>query len=848
MENSKKMSRRTFLGRSLTGLAALSMVPYVDLWAQERTTVAQWAPEASLYRFHLIGHGHIDPVWLWSWREGLSVVMSTFRAALDRMEENPEFKFTASSALFYRWVAENDPETFRKIRKRIDEGRWDVVGGWWIEPDVNLPGGEALVRQGLYGQRELEKLVGRRARTAFLPDSFGHNNCLPQILRQQGMTRYVLMRPMDHEKKLPADLFWWEGPDGSRLLAYRIQIGYSNSRDIRERLERIIREFGKQPTHTLMAFYGAGDHGGGPTKKNFKQVAEIRQQTGAPTLIYSTPDSYFEAVEQEDLKLSVVKENLHNHAVGCYSVESAIKKGNRQSETALSAAETITAIGSTAWGANYPKDEFTKAWQKVLFLQFHDSLAGSSQAEHSDVARHGYGYALETADQGSSLALQKLEWQIASEDPDSEYLIVFNPHAWEATCDLEYDLNIKGEARPLDDEGNPLPYQWGIGSSQCESVKKLLMRTTLPPMGYLQIRVIKQEKAPEIQTDLNVSERQLENRFLRISFSYDGEIGILDKETGREVFLDGETGCKALVLHDQGDTWGHGIRVYDEQIGAFGNAHFKVLENGPLRGVIRVTTTYETSTLTIDWMLYAEARDVEARVQVDWHEKQKILKFSFPVDLEADSSATVEAPFGYSKALQDGCEEPGHRWIDLSGTSNGQAYGLSVINDAKYGYSFHGNDMRITVLRSPVYAHHAPNKLDPDKEYIWMDQGIQTFRMKIAPHTGDWRQADIPRRADLFCLPPTATYQGIHGGHLPKHGSFLKMESPSVRITAIKQAESDTDLIVRCAESFGRESSATLHFLSLHTNWQGKFDPFEIKTLRIDPKNGHIRTVDLLEE
>lgn len=845
---SSKISRRTFLERSLLGMAAMSLVPWADLWAEERKTIAQWAPEAHLYTFHLIGHGHIDPVWLWSWREGLSVVMSTFCAALDRMNENPEFRFTASSALFYRWVAENDPDLFRQIRQRINEGRWEVVGGWWIEPDVNLPCGEALVRQGLYGQRELERLVGRRARTAFLPDSFGHSQCLPQILRRQGMNRYVFMRPMDHEKKLPSDLFWWEGPDGSRLLSYRIQIGYSNSRDIQERLERIIREFGKQPTHTLMAFYGAGDHGGGPVKKNFQQIAEIRQQTGAPTLIYSTPDRYFDAIEQEtDLPLPVVKGNLHNHAVGCYSVESAIKKGNRQAETALTLAEAITAIGSAAWGARYPKDAFTQAWHKVLFLQFHDSLAGSSQAEHSDVARQGYGYALEVADQSRSLALQKLEWQIASEDPESEYLVVFNPQPREARCDVEYDLNIKEEARPLDDQGNPIPYQWSIGSSQSESVKKLLFRTTLPPMGYRQIRVIREPASDPVTTDLQVSERRLENRYLSVTFSDNGEIAILDKETGRQVFYGGQTGCRALVLHDPGDTWGHGIQRYDELIGTFGKARFKVLEEGPLRGMIRVITTYEASTLTIDWMLYAETRALDARVRLDWHEKQKILKFAFPVDLESPT-ATLEAPFAYVEVERDGGEEPGHRWADLSGTSGTKTYGLSVINDAKYAYSIHDSDLRITIVRSPVYAHNAPNKLDPNKEYAWMDQGEQTFRMRIVPHTGDWRQADLPRQADLLLGPPIVIYQGIHAGNRPKEESFLQIIGQGIRMAALKQAETNEEWIIRCVESFGQNTTAEIQFPSLQTKWQGEFSPFEIKTLRINPHNGRIRTVDLLEE
>jgi len=242
---------------------------------------APWPADAASYRFHMIGQAHIDPVWLWPWREGLAVVHSTFRSALDRMKENPDFAFTASSAQFYEWVAENDPDMLREIRQRMEEGRWGVVGGWWVEPDVNIPSGESLVRQGLYGQLTLRRLVGRAAKVAYNPDSFGHPGTLAQILKLQGMNEYVFMRPMPREKTLPANLFWWEAPDGTRVLAYRIPISYNDEGGVRGRLEQILRDL-KPPEKTLMAFYGAGDHGGGATKVNLSSIGEIQKQAGAP--------------------------------------------------------------------------------------------------------------------------------------------------------------------------------------------------------------------------------------------------------------------------------------------------------------------------------------------------------------------------------------------------------------------------------------------------------------------------------------------------------------------------------------------------------------------------------------
>ena len=228
-KNSSFLSRRDFLIRSAVGMAGIVFVPREKLFAAGGNENSSWPSDASGYRFHMIGHAHIDPVWLWPWHEGMAVVHSTFRSALDRMNETSDFAFVASSAQFYEWVAENDPAMIKEIGKRIDEGRWNIVGGWWVEPDVNIPCGESMARQGLYGQRTFQRLFGRKARVAFNPDSFGHAGTLPQILNLQGMKYYVFMRPAPHEKTLPAELFWWESTDGSRVLTYRIPISYNET-------------------------------------------------------------------------------------------------------------------------------------------------------------------------------------------------------------------------------------------------------------------------------------------------------------------------------------------------------------------------------------------------------------------------------------------------------------------------------------------------------------------------------------------------------------------------------------------------------------------------------------------
>ncbi|MDR1937113.1 MAG: glycosyl hydrolase-related protein [Tannerellaceae bacterium] len=847
----KAISRRNFIRRAAVGTAALALTPARSLLANPALA---WPKDAGKNSFYMIGHGHIDPVWLWPWTEGVSVVHSTFRSALDRMKETPGVVFTASSAQFYQWVADNDPGMLAEIRQRIDEGRWNVVGGWWVEPDMNIPSGEAMARQGLYGQLTLQKLVGRRAVVAFNPDSFGHPGSLPQIIRLQGMDSYVFMRPGPHEKTIPSDLFWWEAPDGSRVLTYRIQDSYNEDRSVRNRIEKILGEAKKQPMTSFMAYYGIGDHGGGPTKINIRSIEELKTEKGAPAVFYSSVDRYFSDMRAKQLNLPTLKDDLQHHAVGCYTAESEIKKNNRLSEAALVTAEKLSTLGSLVWDAEYPKDRFTDAWKQVLFLQFHDSLAGSSLAAHSQDAREGYNYAINIAHRTSALTLQKLEWQIASEDPDSHYLVVFNPHAWEIRADVEYDLDYKPTPQVTDDTGKTLPAQWIQGQS-VTGRRRILFNVAIPPLGYRQIRIRKGEK--ETPAEVKAVDNTLENEYYRIRFSPNGEIGVFDKEAAREVFAGGTSGCKAVVIDDKSDTWSHSVRSFLKdapeyttrgEIGAFGNAAVKVLETGPYRATIRVVSTYGDSRLTIDWSLSARSRKIDAKVTLDWQEHLKMLKFSFPVDV-ASPVPTYEIPYGHIVRQPNGDEDPGQRWIDLTGQRNGNSYGLTLFNDAKYGYDVNGNDLRLSVVRSAPFAHHNPAKLDPEQEYIWMDQGIQTLKLQLVPHGNDWKEINAPRVAEEFIAPPLVAYQGIHGGTMSKSGSYLSIDAPNVIVSAIKKSETGNDVIIRLVETFGKATAATLQFPTVEgLNWQGSFKPCEIKTLRLSTTGGYIKEVNLLEE
>ncbi len=812
-----------------------------------------WPPQASPYRFHMIGNAHIDAPWLWPWPEAISVVLSTFRSALDRMNEDSDFTFTASSAQFYEWVAQADPKMMDEIRQRVKEGRWDAVGGWWVEPDVNIPNGESLVRQGLYGQEVFQRLFGRRAEIAYNPDAFGHPATLPQIFQLQGMHAFVFMRPLINEKTLPGPLFWWQSPDGSRVMAYRIPLSYNSGPDgVSSILHGILADY-PGPEHDLMAFYGAGDHGGGPTKENINSIHDIQKQTGAPKVLFSTPSRYFNEVGNLP-NLPTVADELQHVAVGCYTAEAEVKKNNRATEAALATGEKMAVLGSVLAGFKYPAADFAASWKKVLLMQFHDSLAGSAAPEQYDVARHAYGSALEAADQAINLAAEKIAWQIPTTDPNSEYLVVFNPHAWDAKLNVEYDLGFSAENSGqfpnslLEDErGHPIPHQWTQASTVTDARVKLVFTAPVPAFGYRQFRLRRVQPAPQPASGVHASEKELENDHLRVTFADDGTLAIYDKDAKAEVFRGAGGGARAVVLDDPSDTWSHGVRDYSVEVGAFGDASFRVLENGPWRAAVRVRTRYGSSSLQTDWLLSAGARSLEARVLLDWHEHMKMLKFSFPMDVQ-NPRPTYEIAYGFLVRKAVGEEDPGQRWVDLSGERGGCAYGLAIINDAKYGYSVQGNDLRVSIARGAIYAQDEGRKVDSQGEYLWQDQGEQTFRMLLMPHAGTWQDLGVARRAEEFTAPVRVIYQGIHGGSRPLSASYLSVDVPNVVVSVVKKAEVGNDIIIRAYETSGHPTRATLDIGMMKRRWSGNFRPQEIKTLRVPMAGGQIREVNVLEQ
>ncbi|GAA4573800.1 hypothetical protein GCM10023176_39500 [Micromonospora coerulea] len=802
----------------------------------------------------MIGNAHIDAVWLWPWQEGYQEARATFRAALQRIDEYPDFIFTCDSVGYLAWIEEHDPELFAALREQVRAGRFEIVGGWWVEPDCNIPGGEGFVRHALYSQRYLAEKFGRTASVGCNVDPFGQNATIPQLLAKSGIDSYVFMRPQPHETALPGPTFWWEAADGSRVLAYRIPHEYcSPAGHLGVHVGKALAQL-PHTTDPLMCFYGVGNHGGGPTRANIDSIRELDGSDQFPQMLFSTVRAFFDAARATGRDLPEFSGEIQPHGVGCYSAHSGIKKLIRHTEHALQAAEKWAAVASAATGVPRATDQFEHAWRQVLLNHFHDTAAGTALPSAYDDARDQLGEARAIAARLQNQAIQSISRQI--DIPDEERmtpLAVFNPHPWPVRTTVEVEFGSflgNGGIVAEDDAQNRIPVQSARSTTVTGGRRRLVVPVELPPLGYRLYRMYPDHLTvprPAAETDT-----VLENDHLRVVV--DPATGWLSslvcKATDAEL-ISGEAARSrhAVVLNDPTDTWGHGVVSYRDVIGAFTPVSVRRIETGPVRQVLRVCSSFGASTLTEEFVLAAGARHLEVRVTIDWHERLRMLKLRFPTNL-TEVTATHAIPYGHVERVADGHETVSHSWVDVSGTLSGRAAGLSVLNDAKFGVDVTGGEIGLTALRSPAYAWHAPQPLPADGDYEVMDQGVQRFTYRLLPHAGDWRAAGTVRAAAELDQAPVALLESCHDGPLPQQHCFAAVsDADNVVITVIKQAEEQTgDYVVRGYETAGAAANATIDLPFLGRTITAEFGPHEIKTLVVprDPARPAAEA-DLLE-
>jgi alpha-mannosidase len=777
---------------------------------------------AKQFTIYCVGNAHIDLAWLWRTNETVQIAANTFRSALNNMQEFPALIFAQSQAQAYQWVEETDPELFADIQAAVARGSWDVVGGMWAEPDCNIPGGESWVRQFLYAQRYFKERFGRIAELGWNPDSFGYSWSMPQLYSKAGIRAFITQKISWNDTTVfPYHLFWWQGPDGSRILTY-FPAGSSTENLQPSRLvDQMMRFEQNTGRKQMLVLFGIGNHGGGPNRPMLERFDMLARQPVFPNLEYSTGHAYVERLLAEDLSdLPVWRDELYleGHR-GTLTTQAKTKLGNRRSESLLESAEKVATIASL-YADDYPYELLERAWKLLLLNQFHDILPGSSITPVFRDAERDHDLVAKISNRVIDRAMEELADQISISEDGWRSALVFNPLSWQRDdlVRLPLPVTAPSELTAHGPDGRPVPT--AILTSDDGLDRTLVFCAGgVPGLGY-QLYTIREGKSPS-DTSLKVDGSTIENQYLRVTVNPEtGNISsIFDRQNRREVLAAGEEGNQ-LELHENlpsyWDAW---------NIGYSGRSWLvdhpdaiEVIDRSPLCLTIRVkksflglskanrapTEGFPSSFFTQEITVWAGRPQVDMTLEVDWWEDHTLLKVAFPFAVTSDT-ATYEIPYASierstrreSRADKARFEYAVHRWADIGDDD----WGVSLLNDSKYGIDTHDNRMRLTILTSALWP-------DP-----MADRGVQRCTYSIYPHAGDWRQADSNRRGQELNIPLVARLVAPDPGDLASSAAFITVDGDGVALTVLKPAEdsgSGTNLIVRLVELHGSRQEVTV--------------------------------------
>jgi alpha-mannosidase len=834
--------------------------------------------------WHLTGNSHIDAAWLWPWTETVDVVKRTFGTALQLMYEYPGYTYTQSAAQYNEWMAQKYPDMNAEIKKRIDEGRWEVVGGMWVEPDLNMPDGESLVRQLLVGKRWYKQAYGVDVRIGWNPDSFGYTWQLPQIYKKSGVDYFVTQKmTWNDTNQLPFKLFWWESPDGSKVLAY-FPHDYANDNLNPTRLATDLVQARQRATGLtdIMDLYGIGDHGGGPTRaildQGFHWATPSQPQKVMPKMQFGIAQSYFTEVEKQIAPESP-EWNYQSIAKG-YTAPPAVagkvdiptwkselyfeyhrgvmtSQANHKRNMRESSIETLNAEkwASLAWvlaGRAYPSEEITGDWKKVLFNQFHDLAAGSGIGIIYKDAQKDYDVVRWSTNEIASNSLSTVDERVATTGAGVP-VVIYNSLGWERSGDVTVHVETGKSAASV--TGAQVVEVKPDDKTDFADVKLHVLH--VPAMGY---KVVWVGRGASGRDERPVSAKDagdtitLENEGLRVAVNKQSGCitSLFEKKSNFESLASAACGNQLQFFKDTPrdyDAWNIDPGTLDVAPQTIEHADsVELLKTA--EPTIRVTSHWGSSKLVQTIGLSADGDEVNVDNQFDWHESHVLLKAAFPL-AASGPFATYEIPYGtierpttrnnsWEKAQ---FEVPAQYWADLG---DGR-HGLSLINESKFGYDAAGNTLRLTLLRSPKWP-------DPDA-----DMGHHHFRYALYPHTGTWKDAMTVRHGFEYNYPLTAVVTTAHTGTLPASHSFASVTPENVVLTAVKKAEDAKGLIFRVYEWAGKESTVEFHVPpgatgATVTNMmeapegsplavtgdvvKAPIHPYEILTVRVDYANG----------
>lgn len=748
---------------------------------------------------HGIGHAHMDVAYLWPIAQIRQKNARTYSNVLRLMERHPEFRFSHSQPQLYAWTEADYPEIFESIRTRVAQGRWEILGGMWVEPDANMPGSEALVRQILLARRYCVERFGAGAETPvlWLPDTFGFPGCLPQLMVQAGLTWFVTNKVnWNQYNQMPASTTWWEGIDGSRVLAQFLTTprevqylpfptNYKSDLSAEEVLGTWTRNTVKDRVRDMLIAYGYGDGGGGPTDALIRKAQAYRAMPGAPQIVPSTVRRFFETLEAAAPALPVWQGEfyLEGHR-GVLTGNGWIKRANRKTEAMLHDAELAMSLAMLAGQA---PDDLTEAWRKLCTLQFHDILTGTSVPEVFADAARDFDAIAEAAEAAMARAVAALC------PPDAAYLVLDG-----APLPAPRLVTLPEGSGPLAEDGVPLPAQDIAGGVLVE----------LPERPGLSARALHPATGAAASIDGATAARTedggavLENAHVRVEIGPHGMLtSVRDRATGREVLKEGALGNKLELFEDRPVSWdAWDIDIFFEDRGEVISAlnSMEVTETGPLRATVEIVRVFRKSRLVQRMSIGRHSSRIDFNTEVDWHETHLLLKTAFPVSVRA-ARAEFDIQWGqidrptHRNTSWDAAqfEVPAQKWADLSEGD----FGVALLNDCKYGYDVRGDVLRLSLVKSATM---------PD---VTADQGLHRFTYALLPHAENTRLA-VRKEAYALNLSPRVFAGPGSGTGAPAWVAHCA--DPRAVIETVKPAEDGDGIVLRLFEAHNTRGAVTL--------------------------------------
>ena len=759
------------------------------------------------------GNSHIDTAWLWPIRETVRKAAKTFSNALSLMDQYPAHVFAHSQPWQYAQVKKYYPELFEKVKKRVKEGRWELVGNAWVEADANIPSGEALVRQLLYGREFFMKEFGTCSDVYWMPDVFGYSWALPQIIKRSGMKYFFTSKLINNDiNRFPLTLFRWQGVDGTRIPAYLQRMTYNGD------ISPYFAQFDwqafdqKDLTDTVLQTYGYGDGGGGPTYQMLERAQRMEHFPGLPDTHIGRTEDFYGAVPEE--KLPVWNDEMYyEFHRGTYTSQAFVKKSNRKGELGLRQAEMAASLAEALYGQAYPMAQLTEAWQTLLLNQFHDIIPGSSIHMVYEDCKRDYAHMFELINAAQKKALEAVSARVST---DGESVILYNFLSWPRGGQTRVALPKKAYLRDLPST-----------LAECDGGYALLFDAPeVPAMGYKALAL--SDRPFEGEKALAADKTHLENEYLRVTLDENGVItSILDKENGREV-LSGK-GNVMTIFEDKpaGESaWNIDIEYKNKSWTLDKADNVALVEASAVRAAVKVVRSFNKSVITQEIALYPGSRRIDFITHVSWQETEKMLKTAFEADI-LSPRATYEIAYGAidrpthrnTSWDQAKFEVAAHKWADLGEGG----YGVALLNDCKYGYDIQDNVMRLTLLRSPVYP-------DPVA-----DKGEHDFTYALYPHARDWREGQVVREAYALNVPLCGVVTGAHRGPLPASQGFVTVTGEGVVLEALKRSQDGEGYILRVYEARGGRTKAQIRLgLNIGEAWETNL--MEQKERRLDAK------------